>query len=112
MSLSKLHLGWMVAALAAAGCGQGTVSVVTGCDTTRCGDPGCATDAHCAGVCGDNVVAINEECDDGNTTAGDGCDATCHTEIGPTCGDGNVDAGEACDDGNNTDGDGCDAACV
>ena len=34
--------------------------------------------------CGDSVIqsAFGEECDDGNRTALDGCDATCHDEIG------------------------------
>ncbi len=51
-----------------------------------------------------------EQCDDGNTTAGDGCDANCQTEF---CGDGfvNNNGTEQCDDGNTTAGDGCDAAC-
>lgn len=30
--------------------------------------------------CGDGVVSGAEECDDGNTTSGDGCDASCHVE--------------------------------
>lgn len=30
--------------------------------------------------CGDGVVGGTEECDDGNTTAGDGCNATCKLE--------------------------------
>lgn len=30
--------------------------------------------------CGDGLVGSAEECDDGNTTPGDGCDATCHVE--------------------------------
>jgi cysteine-rich repeat protein len=37
-----------------------------------------------------------EECDDGNTTDGDGCDSDCVIE---TCGNGKVQAGEQCDDG-------------
>ena len=28
-------------------------------------------------VCGDGAIADEEVCDDGNTAAGDGCDATC-----------------------------------
>jgi cysteine-rich repeat protein len=36
------------------------------------------------GVCGDMVVGAGESCDDGNTTSGDGCDATCHTETSAT----------------------------
>lgn len=61
-------------------------------------------------VCGDGVVAPPEECDDGNTTSGDGCTAACVAEF---CGDGVTnDGSERCDDGNTTDGDGCDAACM
>jgi len=32
------------------------------------------------GVCGDGTVDTGEQCDDGNTVAGDGCSATCQTE--------------------------------
>jgi len=32
------------------------------------------------GTCGDGVVDGSEQCDDGNTTAGDGCSATCENE--------------------------------
>ncbi|MDI1447487.1 DUF4215 domain-containing protein [Polyangium sp. 6x1] len=62
-------------------------------------------------VCGDGVVEGEETCDDGNTTDGDGCNATCTSD--ESCGNGTVDAatGEACDDGNTTDGDGCNATC-
>ncbi|MEO8700603.1 MAG: Ig-like domain-containing protein, partial [Kofleriaceae bacterium] len=61
-------------------------------------------------ACGDSVLQTGEgeECDDGNTTASDGCSATCQFE---GCGDGNVDAGEECDDDNRTDGDGCSSTC-
>jgi cysteine-rich repeat protein len=63
------------------------------------------------GVCGDNVVDNGEECDDGNTVGGDGCDFNCKIEIPPGCGNGNLDAGEQCDDGNTVGGDGCGANC-
>ena len=64
-------------------------------------------------VCGDGVVDTGEQCDDGNTSNGDGCSATCQNETHtPTCGDGVVDvATETCDDGNTTSGDGCSATC-
>ncbi len=75
--------------------------------------------------CGDGITqsALGEACDDGNTTAGDGCDAVCTVEAGnvchgtpsvcgPPCGNGFLDAGETCDDGNTTAGDGCDAMCA
>ena len=43
-------------------------------------------------------TGLGEECDDGGTVAGDGCNATCQDE---TCGDGVLQTGlgEACDDG-------------
>ncbi len=64
---------------------------------------------HFIPTCGDGVLDPCETCDDGNTAAGDGCDATCVLE---TCGDGVVDPGEQCDDGNDVDGDGCDRGCL
>jgi cysteine-rich repeat protein len=69
--------------------------------------------------CGNGVTETGEECDDGNTSAGDGCDATCHNEPPPPpppheacCGDGVLDEGEECDDGNTTNGDGCNSVCT
>ena len=48
-------------------------------------------------------------CDDGNTSDGDGCNATCSIEI---CGNGTIDTDEQCDDGNLEDGDGCNDMCA
>lgn len=68
-----------------------------------------------AATCGDSVVAYaqGEECDDGNTTAGDGCSASCVVEVTASCGDGRLNPGanEECDDGNTTAGDGCGSTC-
>ena len=61
--------------------------------------------------CGDGTVDTGEQCDDGNTTPGDGCSASCKTESSESCGDGRVDTGEQCDDGNTTPGDGCSPSC-
>jgi cysteine-rich repeat protein len=63
--------------------------------------------------CGDGVVSTSEQCDDGNTTSGDGCSSTCIKESSPSrCGDGILDvATETCDDGNTASGDGCSATC-
>jgi cysteine-rich repeat protein len=34
-------------------------------------------------VCGNGSVEAGEQCDDGNTTSGDGCSATCKIEVKP-----------------------------
>jgi cysteine-rich repeat protein len=63
-----------------------------------------------------------EQCDDGNSTPGDGCSDSCQIEAGwycPTagsscsavCGDGVVFGAETCDDGNDNAGDGCSDSC-
>jgi cysteine-rich repeat protein len=60
-------------------------------------------------ICGDHVVEPGEQCDDGNLTSGDGCDANCTVTA---CGNGIVTAGEQCDDGNTVGGDCCGATCL
>ncbi|GEM_PF-2569210 len=74
-------------------------------------------------LCGNGVITGTETCDDGNTTAGDGCSSTCMEETGwdcvgspslclPICGDGiRIPITEACDDGNQLSGDGCSSIC-
>jgi len=47
-------------------------------DGTTCQDPGVCVS------CGDGFVTGNEQCDDGNTQDGDGCDGNCQIEIPPT----------------------------
>jgi len=47
----------------------------------------------CAAVCGDGILDWAEPCDDGNLISGDGCSATCQTEV---CGSGAGDGGQAC----------------
>jgi len=64
--------------------------------------------AGCGGACGDSYVDWNEDCDDGNTVAGDGCSPQCQKEV---CGNGHLDPGEECDDGNQVSGDGCSGDC-
>jgi cysteine-rich repeat protein len=91
--------------------------------------------------CGNGKVEAGEECDDGNTASGDGCDASCKKEgasgpggaggTGPSsgasgpgpgpggstasgpssCGNGNIDPGEECDDGNADNTDDCTNKC-
>ena len=60
-------------------------------------------------LCGNGTIQATEQCDDGNTTGGDDCSATCTIEV---CGNSTLDVGEACDDGNTLNGDGCSAACT
>ena len=75
-------------------------------------------------VCGNGAIEGDEECDDLNTVADDGC-TDCEEDLGfncvflasgvsdcsGICGDGIVTSDEACDDDNETDGDGCSAGC-
>jgi cysteine-rich repeat protein len=71
---------------------------------------------HVAGAtkyCGNGSIESSqgEACDDGNETAGDGCNALCKVEYVASCGNNTLDTGEQCDDGNTTNLDGCTAAC-
>jgi len=61
-----------------------------------------------ASLCGNGVLDSGEECDDGNTVSGDGCNADCTL---PACGNGTVVYPEQCDDGNRVGGDGCSSIC-
>jgi len=63
--------------------------------------------------CGDGVIDVGEECDDGNTNNEDGCSALCAVEVqAGICGSGAVEPGEECDEGpNNSDNGACTLAC-
>ena len=78
-------------------------------------------------ICGDGILQVGEQCDDGNAIPGDGCSGICTIEPGhicPTvgvlcistitqvCGDGKITGSESCDDGNTLPGDGCGSTCV
>jgi len=65
--------------------------------------------------CGNGIIEFPEECDDGGTDAGDGCDGACTIEQMPgtaLCGNSTLDRQEGCDDGGQEDGDGCSAICA
>ncbi|MEE9293474.1 MAG: IPTL-CTERM sorting domain-containing protein [Phycisphaerae bacterium] len=72
-------------------CGDGIVQNPNGEGVNEVCDDGMATptcDTDCTlPLCGDGVVnpATGEECDDGNTTPGDGCSADCENEAEPGC---------------------------
>ena len=53
--------------------------------TARTPPPDTATSTPNAPICGNERIEGAEACDDGNTNAGDGCDATCQVEPGYTC---------------------------
>ena len=97
--------------------------------TLKCGWT-CNT-GPCISLCGDGIRADGgEDCDDGNTNNGDGCDSLCRIELGweclpyvttepcgidqcsETCGDGYVVGKESCDDSNLRSGDGCSEVCA
>ena len=89
----------------AAACGDGYVwAGEEDCDAAG-ESADCNADCTTA-ACGDGVMntAAGEQCDDGNTDAGDGCDATCQLEA---CGDGVLQEMEECDDGNDDNTDEC-----
>src|ERR1039457_2220189 len=74
-----------------------------------------AAPSVCKPICGDGVLAIGEECDDGpnNGSGAYGtCSANCTLDAG-FCGDGVVQPGEDCDDGglNGTAPDKCPSGC-
>ncbi len=66
--------------------------------------------SDCLPECGDGIVGVGEQCDDGVNAGGYGkCGPGC--QLGAYCGDGVLQMGEDCDDGNRIDGDGCDNSC-
>ncbi len=85
---------------------------------------GYASSSSAGPVCGNGTKTSLEGCDDSNTTAGDGCSATCTVETGysctgttpsvcsTTCGDGIMAGSEGCDDDDTDAGDGCSATCT
>lgn len=77
---------------------------LTGAMTARCYDGVCLADG-----CGNRRFDPGEQCDDGNTTGGDGCSADCLSD--EMCGNGAQDPDETCDDGNDLDHDRCTSTC-
>ncbi|MFA6523465.1 MAG: DUF4215 domain-containing protein, partial [Candidatus Peribacteraceae bacterium] len=93
--------------------GQGTLPVITASSSSSSSSPT---------ICGNGKVEGNEQCDDGNYSANDGCSSICIVESGwsckgypsvcaTVCGDAIKVGSEECDDGNQTNGDGCSATC-
>ncbi len=59
--------------------------------------------------CGNGVLDLGEQCDDGNTVDTDACTNACRTAV---CGDGIAGPSEECDDGNGVDADACSNTCL
>ena len=70
-------------------CLQGACQHLASKDGTTCSGGSCSGGV-CQGTatCGDGVVGGAEQCDDGNTKAGDGCGGTCLWECGAVAFDG------------------------
>src|SRR6478735_8238129 len=76
-------------------CDDGNTVPFDGCSPTCTNEPLCgtvntyitptpaATTYQCFARCGDGLVLPPEQCDDGNTLAGDGCDSACKVELVP-----------------------------
>ena len=75
-------------------CDDGNTLPFDGCSPTCSNEPLCgtlntylqnptATTFQCFAHCGDGLVLPPEQCDDGNTLAGDGCDTNCKVELVP-----------------------------
>ncbi len=91
--------------------GSRTTAVLNLCTTSNVNMPGVwRYQIRSGGVveCGNRVQEMGEECDDGNTTPGDGCSASCRTERanGATC-----TQGDMCRSGFCVDGVCCNVAC-
>jgi cysteine-rich repeat protein len=122
MSSSSLRAGWGILPLICVGCfvdavglpPEGSGNGPGGGTTTTGFTGGGGEGASGAGVsmggggsdtggsggtlparCGDGTAVTGEDCEDGNLTPGDGCDASCHFEM--MCGNNTIDPTEECD---------------
>ncbi|WNG51453.1 DUF4215 domain-containing protein [Archangium minus] len=105
------------AGLSAAALTFALLATLTGCGGTELSGPTSSEPTQertsaLVSTCGNGKIEEVEQCDDANTTAGDGCSPTCTLEAHANCGNGTIDDFEHCDDGNTTAGDGCSATCT
>ncbi|MBK6514128.1 MAG: DUF4215 domain-containing protein [Polyangiaceae bacterium] len=134
--MRKILMPALIAGLFVAACGDDTTTggggsggsngggTEGGGGSTTQGGGGSTTDGGggAGAECGDGVVDDGEDCDDGNTSADDGCSPACAVDVGfectgepsvcsALCGDGIIAGSEECDDENIAANDGCDATC-
>lgn len=108
-----LGLG-LCSSLAGAACFDGADASGLPCNEDEdCGQGQTCDDGFCGGApdatCGNSILEMPEECDDGDANADDAdCTSLCTINV---CGDGFLGPGEACDDANELEGDGCNADC-
>lgn len=84
-------------------CGDGNVDVQApyseqcdlGLNNSNEPDSTCSTQCNVIAHCGNSKLELGEQCDDGNTSSGDGCSAICSVE--GKCGNGVLDTAEECD---------------
>jgi cysteine-rich repeat protein len=97
-----------------ASCGDQIVNTTRGeeCDDgNNVDNDGCNNNCETPD-CGNGVIEVGEDCDDGannSDTASDACRRDC---TNPFCGDGIVDSNEDCDDANDVDNDNCTNTCA
>jgi cysteine-rich repeat protein len=41
--------------------------------------------SNCSGICGNGIITLGEECDDGNVADSEGCSSQCRVEVGWSC---------------------------
>jgi|GEM_PF-2245918 len=87
-------------------------AIIWGCSDKclKLGNPNLAS-------CGNRIVEVGEDCDDGNNFDGDGCSGSClwegsNSKYNSVCGNGKIQYGEQCDPGNDTGGQGCSSKCL
>jgi cysteine-rich repeat protein len=82
-------------------CTNGTPSNIPVSDGVPCTGGACNAGQCRVFACGNGIIELGEQCDDGNVTNGDGCSSTCTSEA--SCGDGvkngtetDIDCGGVC----------------